>query len=164
MHWHAIVRSNRSYRTSNLLERVGVRSSDALQESDALSRSCKADTLLPFGHDDAADTRLVFQPGSAIDIAEEETVRVKEDEESKDYEDHFLPVSMPVSSSGSTTFSYQLALQNRLHNDKLTSQGEYDTSVYKPTFIHDCMMLPGSLANLVGKVRSSITSSRLCFC
>ena len=67
------------------------------------------------------------------------------------YED-YLQVPIPSSSTGIATFAYQRALRNRIRNDKLARGGDYDTRVYTPTFVHDCLMLPGSLANVLGKV------------
>ena len=69
-----------------------------------------------------------------------------------DQDDQFLPVPVPVISTGITTFAYQRALQNRIRHSKLARHGDYDTSAFTPTFVHDCLMLPGSLANVLGKV------------
>ncbi|KAK3721542.1 hypothetical protein LTR37_003098 [Vermiconidia calcicola] len=66
-------------------------------------------------------------------------------------EERYFQASMPTTSLGLTTFAYQRALRNRIKHAKLTKHGEYDVHKYTPTFIHDCLMLPGSLANVLGK-------------
>ncbi|KAK5129823.1 hypothetical protein LTR08_002800 [Meristemomyces frigidus] len=107
---------------------------------------------ISFGHDDAADTKLAFRPQPTTNVVEKVTAWVGDDgEQPRECEDESFHVPVPVSSDGPTTFSYQLALRNRLPNAKLVRHGDYDTSNYKPTFVHDCMMLPGSLANLISK-------------
>lgn len=65
----------------------------------------------------------------------------------------YLQVGIPTFSNGLTTFAYQQVLRNRISETKLQKHAEYDTEKYTPTFIHDCLMLPGSLANLLEKVR-----------
>jgi len=55
-----------------------------------------------------------------------------------------------------TTFAYEGALQNRVLDEKLQPRGDFDVQTFTPTFIHDCLMLPGSLANLLHKVRLAI--------
>ncbi|KAK3627112.1 hypothetical protein LTR56_019436 [Elasticomyces elasticus] len=104
-----------------------------------------------FGNDNAADARAKLpQPLPIIVHRAEETddeaaSTVAESEE-------YLNVSIPMSSPGITTFAYQRALQNRIKEAKLLPRGDFDTRIWKPTFIHDCLMLPGSLANLLGKL------------
>lgn len=70
--------------------------------------------------------------------------------------DEFFQVSIPTFSTGLTTFAYQRALRNRIQNPKLSRYGEYDMRAFTPTFVHDCLMLPGSLANVLSKVKKSI--------
>ena len=70
-------------------------------------------------------------------------------------EEDFLQIPMPILSTGLVTFAYQRALRNRIRYDKLAKTGEYDRRTYPPTFIHDCLMLPGSLANVLGKVNDT---------
>ncbi|KAK4888673.1 hypothetical protein LTR27_012459 [Elasticomyces elasticus] len=104
-----------------------------------------------FGNDNAVDARAKLpQPLPVIVHRAEETddeaaSTVAESEE-------YLNVSIPMSSPGITTFAYQRALQNRIKEAKLLPRGDFDTRVWKPTFIHDCLMLPGSLTNLLGKL------------
>ena len=69
-----------------------------------------------------------------------------------DMDEEFLQVPIPTLSTGITTFAYQRALRNRIRSGKLARGGDYDTRVFTPTFVHDCLMLPGSLANVLGKV------------
>ena len=69
-------------------------------------------------------------------------------------------IPIPVFSTGLTTLAYERALRNRIPAAKLARRGVYDIEAYKPTFVHDIMMLPGSLANLIGKVKNiSLTST-----
>ncbi|KXT15857.1 hypothetical protein AC579_10411 [Pseudocercospora musae] len=60
-------------------------------------------------------------------------------------------IPIPISSTGLTTLAYERALRNRIPAAKLARRGVYDLEAYKPTFVHDILMLPGSLANLIGK-------------
>jgi len=117
----------------------------------------------PFGHDDAADVRPEPRSSTALDEAEMNIpVYDEHDELSVDSDDdQYFQVSIPTFSKGVTTFAYQLALHNRIKNGKLTRHGEWSMAVYKPTFIHDCLMQPGSLGALIGKVRV-ITTRRTC--
>ena len=70
-------------------------------------------------------------------------------------EHEYFQVGIPTFSNGLTTFGYQQVLRNRISIDKLSRYKEYDTRKYTPTFIHDALMLPGSLASLLGKVSFS---------
>ncbi|KAK4546406.1 hypothetical protein LTR36_002083 [Oleoguttula mirabilis] len=123
---------------------------------------------IPFGHDDAADIRSApgRSPGLAVVpfkvlLGNEDRVLLPAPEkalsvapepaDASDDEDDYFQVPIPTSSTGTTMFAYQLALQNRIKNGKLVEHGEYDMRAYKPTFIHDSLMLPGSLANFLGK-------------
>jgi hypothetical protein len=68
---------------------------------------------------------------------------------------------MPTpASSGPTTFAYQRALLHRLPEHKLAPGSSCDIQAYTPTFIHDSLMLPGSLAHVIGKVTDPIPSSK----
>ncbi|TKA71961.1 hypothetical protein B0A55_05394, partial [Friedmanniomyces simplex] len=81
-----------------------------------------------------------------------ETMTGNDEDNGLEEVEEYLQICMPFSSPGVTTFAYQQALQNRIPDGKLRVNGEYDARWYKPTFIHDCLMLPGSLANLLGKI------------
>ncbi|PPJ49713.1 hypothetical protein CBER1_02897 [Cercospora berteroae] len=48
-----------------------------------------------------------------------------------------------------TTFGHQRALLNRIPASRLALGAKYDASTYKPTFVHDTLALPGSLAQLL---------------
>ncbi|CAK1361569.1 hypothetical protein CB0940_03070 [Cercospora beticola] len=48
-----------------------------------------------------------------------------------------------------TTFGHQRALLNRMPASRLAPGAKYDASTYKPTFVHDTLALPGSLAQLL---------------
>ena len=63
----------------------------------------------------------------------------------------FLP--LPTSSLGYLTHAHQQAMANRVTYDKITPGGAFDPSLYTPVFLHDTLMLPGSLATILGKVR-----------
>ncbi|KAK5122103.1 hypothetical protein LTR85_004349 [Meristemomyces frigidus] len=107
---------------------------------------------VPFGNDNACDTRLPSLHSPTIAAAGIEALQTFEDvDAASDDEDDYFQVPIPTVSTGTTTFAYQLALQNRIKNGKLVRHGEYDMGAYKPTFIHDSLMLPGSLANFLGK-------------
>lgn len=55
-----------------------------------------------------------------------------------------------------TTFGHQRALLNRMPASRLAPGAKYDASTYKPTFVHDTLALPGSLAQLLlGKVSNN---------
>jgi hypothetical protein len=86
---------------------------------------------------------------------EASTVRTQDrsgESESGDDETSFLQVQIPSTSTGPTVFAYERALRNRIKYPKLSKGGDYDTRSYTPTFIHGCLMFPGSLANVMGKV------------
>lgn len=50
-------------------------------------------------------------------------------------------------------FAYQRALRNRIQDDELSKGRKYDIKAYMPMFVHDCLMMPGSMSNIRGKVR-----------
>lgn len=62
---------------------------------------------------------------------------------------------LPTSSPGYVTHAHQEAMKNRIPYDSLLPQNLFDPKLYTPVFLHDTLMLPGSLANLIGKVRQS---------
>lgn len=59
----------------------------------------------------------------------------------------------PTSSPGPVTHAHQVAMANRIELADLEPGGIFDPALYTPVFLHDTLMLPGSLANLLGKVR-----------
>lgn len=60
---------------------------------------------------------------------------------------------LPASSPGYLTYTQQQAMANRVPYDLLVPGGDLDPYRYTPVFLHDTLMLPGSLATLIGKVR-----------
>ncbi|KAI6863786.1 hypothetical protein KC343_g2931 [Hortaea werneckii] len=75
---------------------------------------------------------------------------------SSDKEDKYVQVDMPTWSKATVTQAYQSALLNRVKIGSISFHGEWSTSKYKPVFIHDCIMQPGSLAQLLGKMPPDI--------
>lgn len=61
-------------------------------------------------------------------------------------------VPIPFTTQGLCTYGYQQVLANRIDERLLGERQKFDIKDYNPTFIHDIMMLPGSLAELLGKV------------
>ena len=59
---------------------------------------------------------------------------------------------LPTSSPGYLTHAHQQAMAHRVTYDKISPGGAFDPSLYIPVFLHDTLMLPGSLATLLGKV------------
>jgi hypothetical protein len=68
---------------------------------------------------------------------------------------------LPTSTPGYVTHAHQQAMAHRLTYDKLLPGGAFDLALYTPVFLHDTLMLPGSLASVLGKVRPRI-STRKC--
>jgi hypothetical protein len=64
-------------------------------------------------------------------------------------------LTIPTSSPGHLTHAHQQAMTNRITYDKLLPGGAFDPALYTPVFLHDTLMLPGSLATVLGKVRSA---------
>lgn len=163
MHWHAIRQSTGSCESGSSPAQLG---SSTFHEHDKQDVSIEDDIAtmnIPFGHDNAADIRLPFEPSLILAATKlESTSEIANDEiETSVDEDDYIQVAIPWVSDGLTPYAYQLALQNRIKNDKLTRHGEYDMGAYKPTFIHDCLMLPGSLASFLGKVRRACIYAHL---
>jgi hypothetical protein len=59
---------------------------------------------------------------------------------------------LPKSSPCLLTHAHQQAMANRIIYDQILPGGELDPSLYTPVFLHDTLMLPGSLATVIGKV------------
>lgn len=154
MHWQAIRRSTRSRESTACHVHQCPPDIDRNDRSDeAEHTNSEHDMGISYGHDNAADTRSASMQSSVLALPDvREHLKYQEDHHSEDEEDSFQ-VPIPTFTDGVTPFAYQLALRNRIKDGKLRRHGEYDMSRYTPTFIHDCLMLPGSLASLLGKVR-----------
>ncbi|KAK6427126.1 hypothetical protein LTR95_016039 [Oleoguttula sp. CCFEE 5521] len=73
-----------------------------------------------------------------------------------------LPTShLPISSPEPVPHSYQRALSNRFPEDRFRPDGDLQPHVLLPIFIHDVLMLPGSLANVMGKASAEDILHRL---
>lgn len=65
----------------------------------------------------------------------------------------FLQASIPSHAANNLApFAYQRALRNRIRDDELSRGCKYDVKAYTPMFVHDCLMVPGSLASARRKV------------
>lgn len=95
--------------------------------------------------------RITGSNANEMRHANQSTERMRSQENGHEY----FQVGIPTFSNGLTTFAYSQALRNRITESKLRKGGEYDVDNYTPTFVHDCLMLPGTLANLLDKVRLS---------
>lgn len=66
----------------------------------------------------------------------------------------FLDVAIPTRPTNNLApFAYHCVLRNRIRDKDLGQGKKYDVKAYTPMFVHDCLMMPGSLANIRGKVR-----------
>jgi hypothetical protein len=65
-------------------------------------------------------------------------------------------LTIPFFTEGLCTIAYEMALRNRIQNDKLRPHGIYDLSRFKPVFVHDVLMQPGSLANVTSSHESPL--------
>ena len=165
MHWHAIRHPTRTNRTKAVQGYDGPQREDETHHVDEEVLHAKAiGPPIQQGQDEACDTIFeaetpISEPQSApisLAAATYRSNQASDKEKSTGGEEPFLKVSIPLSSSGLTTFAYQRALRNRIRDHKLARGGEYDIHAFTPTFLHDCLMLPGSLANVLGKVISEV--------
>lgn len=106
------------------------------------------------GQDDAVDMVGEF----ALSYERVKDLPPARDDDSRETEDYFVNVPMPSSHTGISTFAYERALRNRIRSGKLAQEGDYDRRAFTPTFVHDCLMLPGSLTNVLGKVNDHLTA------
>lgn len=176
MYSHAIRRSA-SLRKSNVFSGTAEAPQhyQAMRAGDNTSQSDMATVDGPYGKDDAADQRAEYKrllnptlqgmPAMDIDTGPAESDHAHgqesedDDDDDSDDENSFLQVAMPCSLAGLATYTYQLALRNRIHADKLERSRELDMHKYTPTFIHDSLMLPGSLSSHTNKVHSHVPLS-----
>lgn len=103
----------------------------------------------PYGNDDAADVKIFLMDPSFTSELEVGLLEQKDDTDAGLR--HEIPI--PYETNGECTFAYRRTLQTRIRDLKLRNHNEYDMSKYMPIFIHDLLMQPGSLANVVGDVR-----------
>lgn len=73
-----------------------------------------------------------------------------------------LDIEMPNRASSITTIAYQNAMNNRIVEQLLCDGEKFNTNAYTPTFLHDVLMLPGSLSNLIGTGKSGHGTDNLC--
>lgn len=110
-------------------------------------------TITEYGHDNASDAKEGMNESySQPDSEMAELATDSRDGKLSEIQPTNLQVPIPQLSSGLVTFAYKRALLNRIKAPKLKEGNIYDLSRYTPTFVHDTLMLPGSLANLIGKV------------
>lgn len=77
----------------------------------------------------------------------------------------WLKVSIPWAPANNLTpYAYHRALMNRIDDAALLPGHRYDIKAYTPTFLYDCLVLPGSLANVRGKVRDQACRSPVASC
>lgn len=70
-----------------------------------------------------------------------------------------LDVDMPTEAPSIATVAYQRAMKNRHKDYLLRHKEKYDPNIYRPTFLHDILMLPGSLAALLNRCKSTSNTS-----
>ncbi|KAF2773153.1 hypothetical protein EJ03DRAFT_371586 [Teratosphaeria nubilosa] len=107
------------------------------------TRECE----IPYGNDDAADIKAELpRPDILVYVNNEPTSAADDDGD----DNNIFPVQIPFLTHGLCTAGYQRALQTRLKTADIRPHGCWDTTPYKPVFIHDILMQPGSLANIIG--------------
>ena len=154
MHWQAIRSSTLSQRSRSFRAYDGAcQHHDTHRVDEDVLHLQETGSSIPQGQDEALDITSDFNlpptPATAMPI---QPAGESDADRSTDDEHDFLQVPIPTFSTGLTTFAYQRALRNRVRNHKLERHGEYNIRKFTPTFVHDCLMLPGSLANVLGKV------------
>ncbi|KAI6801757.1 hypothetical protein KC361_g1593 [Hortaea werneckii] len=111
---------------------------------------------ISLGHDNAADVYVAFGPLRQLRTMPIETPPPSTDPSISDKDEKYVQVDMPTWSKATVTQAYQCALLNRIKVGNISFHGEWSTSKYKPVFIHDCIMQPRSLAQLLGKMPPDI--------
>lgn len=142
------IRYTESYGHDNAADVPGAESSSASPSTSHQSQA--ADILTQSCHESHAEPKQdpITSPdngptGSARDIPSADDAR---------HECHNSVVPHSHSNSGVGTHAYFQALNNRFVFDRFDPGGDLDPEVYTPVFLHDTLMLPGSLAQLIGKV------------
>ncbi|KAH9845073.1 hypothetical protein Tdes44962_MAKER06862 [Teratosphaeria destructans] len=103
---------------------------------------------IPYGNDDAADIKADLPPRDLVIYVNHEPPSEADDDRNDDQ--NIFPVQTPYFTHGLCTAGYHRALQTRVKNGDIRSHGCWDTTPYKPVFVHDVLMQPGSLANIIG--------------
>ncbi|KAF2485931.1 hypothetical protein BDY17DRAFT_67634 [Neohortaea acidophila] len=154
MHWHAIME-----RLSLVEDAYSAAYDNPVEHTAALDhpkerKVHERPTSIPHGQDNTQDCWPMDRHSHASYSSSERLSRASDGastDHSRNDEEQHSQVPMPTSATGMTTFAHERALRTRIRASKLVRDGEYDMKKYTPTFIHDCLMLPGSLANLLGK-------------
>jgi hypothetical protein len=168
MHFHAIQRSERPPAFEAVQDEPDETSkADVKPKSPSSPAANRTKKVSRYGHDDAADSQIVNSI-SDLNIANvfpsydsSRRTGTDTDQEDNGIAQRQLQVQMPTSSPGLTTFAYQRALLNRISAPKLSKEGTYDLTKFTPIFIHDALMLPGSLASLLSKGSSEDILNRM---
>ncbi|KAI7233028.1 hypothetical protein KC330_g5580 [Hortaea werneckii] len=111
---------------------------------------------ISLGHDNAADVYVAFGPLRQLGRMAVQIPPPSVDLSTSDKEDKYVQVDMPTWTKATVTQAYQTALLNRVKIGNISFHGEWSTGKYKPVFIHDCIMQPGSLAQLLEKMPPDI--------
>ena len=113
----------------------------------------------PFGYDNTFDLNVLLYATSNMRLFGEAEIIPEQDEDQTSFQEIgrrlFFCLAFPDVSRRPITFAYQRALANRIRSPYLEPGEKYDINAYTPTFIHDTLMLPGSLANLLNKVKDA---------
>lgn len=152
MHWHAIQTSDATPGT------------DGNSPSGNLSQDSEHDLEHPrTGADDHGANRAISNRGGHLSVNREQTnlfnmALPSETGSSSNDEDLVLrsvprplDVEMPFEAPSIATIAYHQAIEIRHKEHLLWDGGDFNPNLYTPTFVHDILMLPGSLANLLGK-------------
>ncbi|KAK4554307.1 hypothetical protein LTR86_008515 [Recurvomyces mirabilis] len=165
MHWHALSRSTRAHEDTAHDGELQLKDLSDHIPDDKDPDHYDLPTSIPLGNDDAADVKTDYGlPDLCLPLPDVHTRDPQPEacESSSEASDDFLQRRLiPTSTPGTTPFGYQQALRNRIKDGKLQPHGEYDMHAFTPTFIHDCLMLPGSLTQLLKKMDTPETIRRM---
>ena len=154
MHWHAMRRSAASLEDTRPTSYDNILQTDGEVEiAEEMIHQLNVGDPIQQGHDDTSDNlRDAFSAYDRFSVKSPVTGRSSDENKSTDTEQELSETVIRTFTAGPVTFAYERALRNRIQYAKLLKQ--YDTHHFTPTFVHDCLMLPGSLANVMGKVRN----------
>lgn len=154
MHWHAIRRSSSYPASENAPWDFTETQQHDTDSGHGNVQTAETALHLPQGQDDACDAKSSSQLSfmdTTTELLESFQTTNTDDNDPTENEDQFFQVSIPTFTTGLTLFAYERALRNRVRSSKLKHGGEYDMHTYTPTFVHDCLMLPGALINVLDK-------------